>query len=547
MSENRRIARAAGLVGFFTFISRIAGLVRDAVVGYYFGAGAAADAFFVAFRAPNLLRRFVAEGAMSVALIPVFTDYLTQHTREEADEAISAVGTLMAAIVALLTVAGVASAWWLTLLFAPGFTDDPAKFELTVTLTRLLFPYIFLISMVALAGGILNSVRHFAAPAMSPVVLNLSIIAAAIFVSPYCEVPVTALAYGVVVGGALQLAIQLPPLVRHGFRLRLRWAPRHDAVSRSLRLMAPMVFGAAVYQINVVIGTVFASMLPSGSVSYLWYSGRVFEFPLGIFAVALGTAALPSFSAQVSRGAFDEMAHSLSFSARLTNLVALPATIGITVLALPITSVLFLRGAYSFEACQQTATALGAYAVGLWAVSMVRLFAPAFYALGDTQAPVKAAAVAFVANLILSIALMGPVDPGASAIGGFIASITAGAEIASLRHVGLALATSVSATVNLILLVVWLRRRLPQLRTAPLIPSFVRSLAASTAMIPPVLFIQSLVSWETGSLVARATVLSAAVAAGTLTFASIAFLLGGDEVGAMRRILRERLGRLQSR
>lgn len=545
MSENRRIVRAAGLVGFFTLLSRIAGLVRDAVVGYYFGAGAAADAFFVAFRAPNLLRRFVAEGAMSVALIPVFTDYLTKRSREEADEAIAAVGTLMAAIVALLTIAGVAAAWWLTLVFAPGFADDPAKFDLTVNLTRLLFPYIFLISLVALAGGILNSVRHFAAPAMSPVLLNLAMIAAAIFASPLFAEPVTALAYGVVVGGLLQLAIQIPPLVRHGFRLRPRWAPRHEAVQRSLRLMAPMIFGAAVYQINVVIGTIFASMLPGGSVSYLWYSGRVFEFPLGIFSVALGTAALPSFSSQVSRQAFDEMAHSLSFSVRLTNLIAIPATVGIAVLALPITSVLFLRGAYSFADCEQTATALAAYAVGLWSVSMVRLFAPAFYALGDTQMPVKAAAAAFVANLIVSLVLMGPVDPGTSTVGALIAQLTSAMALADLRHVGLALATSVAATVNLVLLVVWLRRRLP-LDAARLLPSLLRSLAASLAMIPPVLYLQALVDWETASLWLRATTLFAAVSAGVVTFGIVALLLGGDEVAAMRRILRERVARLRS-
>ncbi len=547
MSENRRIARAAGLVGVLTFLSRIAGLARDVVVGYYFGAGAASDAFFVAFRAPNLLRRFVAEGAMSVALIPVFTDYLTKRPREKADEAISAVATMMTVIVALLTLAGVASAWWLTRLFAPGFTDDPAKFELTVTLTRIVFPYIFLVGMVALAGGILNSVRHFAAPATSPVLLNLAMIAAAVFLSPYFAEPIVGQAYGVLIGGVLQLLLQIPPIMRHGFRLRPLWAPGHDAVQRSLRLMAPMIFGAAVYQINVVIGTIFASMLPGGSVSYLWYSGRVFEFPLGIFSVALGTAALPSFSSQVSRKAFDEMAHSMSFSIRLTNLISVPATIGIAVLALPITSVLFFRGAYSFEDCSQTAAALAAYAVGLWSVSMVRLFAPAFYALGDTQMPVKAAAIAFVANLIVSLALMGPVDSGASAVGQLIAWTTAATAIADLRHVGLALATSVAATTNLLFLVLWLRGRLPQLRLAPLMPSFLRSSVASLAMIPPLLFIQSSVNWETAPLSLRAMALSTAVAVGMGTFAAVALLLGGEEVAAMRRILTERLARMRSR
>jgi putative peptidoglycan lipid II flippase len=545
MSENRRIARAAGLVGLFTLLSRIAGLARDAVTGYYFGAGAAADAFFVAFRTPNLLRRFVAEGAMSVALIPVFTEYLTKRTRAEADEAIAAVATVMTVILAAITVAGTAGAWWIALAFAPGFTDDPAKFELTVQLTRLLFPYIFLISMVALASGILNSVRHFAAPAFSPVLLNLAMIAAAVFFSPYFAEPVMALAYGVVAGGMLQLAIQIPPLLRRGFRLRWLWAPRHEAVRRSLRLMGPMVFGAAVYQINVVVGTVLASMLPGGSVSYLWYAGRVFEFPLGIFAVALGTAALPSFSSQVSRRAFDEMANSLSFSVRLTNLIAVPATAGIALLALPITSVLFQRGAYSFAECEQTATALAAYAAGLWAVSMVRLLAPAFYALGDTQTPVTTAAAAFVANLLFSACTMGAVDPGASAIGGVIAAITRVLAIVDMRHVGLALATSAASLVNLVLLAALLRRRLPQLRIGLLLPSLLRSTAASLAMIAPVLYIQSLVDWQFGSLLVRVTVLAAAMAVGAAVFGLVALLLGGEEVDAIRRVLRERVVRLR--
>jgi putative peptidoglycan lipid II flippase len=541
MSENRQIARAAGLVGFLTFLSRVFGLLRDAVVGYYFGTGAAADAFFVAFRAPNLLRRFVAEGAMGTALIPVFTDYLTKRDRREADEAISAVTTLMAIVVALLTVAGIAGAWWITLVFAPGFVDDPGKFDLTVRLTELLFPYIFLVSMVALASGVLNSVRHFAAPAMSPILLNVCMIAAA-FVTPFFAQPVEALAWGVIAGGVLQIAVQIPPLRRHGFRLRWRWAPRHEAVRRSLHLMAPMIFGAAVYQINVVVSTILASLLPSGSVSYLWYASRVFEFPLGIFAVALGTAALPSFSAQVSRGQFGEMAGSLSFAVRLTNLITVPASVGIVMLALPITSVLFRRGAYGYEECALTASALAAYAVGLWPVSVVRLVAPAFYALGDTRTPVITAAIAFVVNLICSIALMGSLDAGGSMVGEAVGAITrAFPPSLAMGHVGLSLATSLSAAANMVCLFWVLRRRLPQLRLAPLLPSLVRSLVASLAMIPALLYIRSLVDWEAASFLGRSATLAAAMAAGIAIFGVVALLLGGEEVSAARRILRERL------
>ena len=545
MSENRRIARAAGLVGFFTFISRIGGLVRDAVVGYYFGTGMAADAFFVAFRIPNLLRRFVAEGAMSTAFIPVFTDYLTNRSREEAVKAASALATLMVILLAVLTAIGIIFAPFWTALFAPGFVEEPGKFDLTVTLTRLVFPYIFLVSLVALTSGILNSLRHFAAPAMSPIFLNLAMIVAAILVCPRLAVPVRGLAYGVVAGGVLQLALQIPPLLRHGIRIVPFWDPGHEAVGRALRLMAPMVFGAAVYQINIMVDTVLASVLPSGSVSYLWYADRVFEFPLGIFAVAIGTAALPSFSAQAARGAYDELRRSLSFSIRMTNFIALPAAVGIMTLATPITAVLFQRGAFGYDQAVLTAAALSAFAVGLWSVSMVRLIVPAFYAMEDTRTPVLTAAGAFVANCCFSLLLMGPVGTaGESRVADAIAVATQTISLFNLRHAGLALSTSLAATVNLVLLAVLLRRRLGALGARELLSSFGRSLVASLAMIPVVRYVAGLTDWAAhGHLLMHATVLLAAVSAGIAVFAVVAALLGGSEVQSVTRLVRQRLVR----
>jgi putative peptidoglycan lipid II flippase len=543
MSENRQIARAAGLVGFFTLISRVAGLVRESVVAYYFGAGLAADAFFVAFRLPNLLRRFVAEGAMSTAFIPVFTDYLTNRTREEAIRAASALATLMAIGLAILTIVGVVFAPFWTALFAPGFVEEAGKFALTVRLTRLVFPYIFLVSLVALTSGILNSLRHFAAPAMSPIFLNLAMIAAAFLLCPRLAVPIEGLAYGVLIGGVLQLALQIPPLLRHGVRILPCWQPRHEAVGRALGLMAPMVFGTAVYQINIMVDTTLASVLPSGSVSYLWYADRVFEFPLGIFAVALGTAVLPSFAAQAARGAYDELRHSLAFSIRLNNFIALPAAVGIMTLATPIISVLFQRGAFGFDQVVLTAQALSAFALGLWSVSMVRLLVPAFYALNDTRTPVVTAAVAFVANCCCSVLVMGPVAAtGESRIADAIAAITQSVSLFSLRHAGLALATSVSATVNLICLAAFLRRRLGPLGARELLASFVRSLIASLAMIPAVRATAGLTDWSAhGHLLVHALVLGLAVCAGVAVFCAMALLLGGSEVQVVVAQLRRRL------
>jgi len=543
MSENRRIARAAGVVAGLTLLSRIAGLARDVAVGFFFGTGAAADAFFVAFRIPNLLRRFVAEGAMSIALIPVFTGYITNRTREEAAEAMSAVATLMALVVLVLTAIGVLLAPQLTALFAPGFANDPEKFALTIEITRRVFPFIFLVSMVALATGILHSVRHFAAPALAPVLLNLAIIAAAIVSQKFAE-PVLVLAWGVVVGGVLQILVQIPPLVRHGIRLRPLWNPTHAAIRRSLGLMAPMIFGAAVYQINILVSTVFASLLPSGSVSYLWYADRIFEFPLGIFAVALGTAVLPSFSSQAARSAYDEMWASLSFAMRLMTLIVVPAAVGLFALAEPIVNVLFQRGAYGHEQVVQTAAALRCYAIGLWSVSMVRLVVPAFYALGETRTPVITAAIAFVCNLVVSIALMGPVGADGRFAVDLIATLTSTLGIVDLRHAGLAAATSVAATVNLYFLVTLLGRRLPGVRLTALVPALGRSLVASAAMLPAVLLVSGCADFSAAeALVWRSTVLLAAVSAGGAVYAVVVFASGGDETVALRRLLVQRFAR----
>ncbi len=540
MSENRQIARAAGLVAAFTFVSRIAGLVRDAVVGYFFGTGLAADAFFVAFRIPNLLRRFVAEGAMSTAFIPIFTEYWTLRSRSEAIEAARVLATSLAVVVGSIAMAGVVCAPWLTRWFAPGFVADPEKFALTVSLTRWTFPYIALVSLVALCSGILNSLRHFAAPAMSPIFLNLAMIAAAL-VSPWLDPPVHALAYGVVLGGVVQLLTQLVPLWRYGISLRPRWDWGHEAVRRAGRLMLPMVIGAAVYQINLLVDTILASALPPGSVSYLWYADRVFEFPLGLFAVALGTAALPSFSALAARGDLEGMRRSLRFAVRLTSFIVLPASAGLLLLAVPITSVLFERGAFTYDQAVLTARALAGFALGLWPVAVLRVIVPAFYALQDTRTPVWSAAAAFVVNLLASLCLMGPVAARADApLLVLLATATQWLGVADLRHAGLAVATSVAAAANLALLVVCLRRRLGPLGLRELGPGLARDALALAAMCPLVWWVQGLVSWETAPLVERAGSLCLAVLAGAAAYGVAHWLLGGEETVAMLRLLRGR-------
>jgi len=437
-SENRQVGRAAGTVGFFTFLSRILGLVRDMVVARYFGSGMAADAFFVAFRIPNLLRRLFAEGSLSIAFIPVFTEYLQQKSRQDALELARVVLTLLSLVLAIVTIAGVLASPWIVRIQAFGFGGIGEKYELTVLLTRITFPYIFLISLVALFMGILNTLRHFAAPAAAPILLNVGIIAAVVWLSPYCSQPVIALAVGVIIGGVLQVLLQIPWLVKTGVSLRPRWWPGHPGVRRIGRLMLPAVFGSAVYQFNQFVGTLLASFLPEGSVSWLYYADRLVQFPLGVFAIAISTAALPSLSRQAAESGLHAFRETLEYAMRLVLFITLPAMTGLMVLGPLIIRVLFERGAFQATSTAMTTQALVFYCVGLWAFSGIRVLVSGFYALQDTKTPVNAAIIALVANIAFSLALMGP-----------------------LRHGGLALALSLASSVQFAALALFLGKRVP--------------------------------------------------------------------------------------
>lgn len=286
MNENEVVTKAAGTVGALTFLSRILGLVRDILIANFFGSGLSADAFFVAFRIPNLLRRLFAEGSFSVAFIPVFTAYLQKKSRQQAIELAQVVLTVMIFILTIVTVLGIIFSPVIVRIIAPGFGGTGDKFALTVLLTRIMFPYIFLVSLLALFTGILNSIKHFAAPALAPVFLNLGMIAALLFLAPWMKTPTVGLAIGVLVGGVVQLAVQIPFLLKRGIDVGLKWQPNHPALKRIGALMLPTILGSAIYQINQLIGTLLASLLREGSVSYLYYADRLVQFPLGVFAIA---------------------------------------------------------------------------------------------------------------------------------------------------------------------------------------------------------------------------------------------------------------------
>ena len=423
-------------MGAATLLSRIFGLLRDIVIAGYFGAGMASDAFFVAFRIPNLLRRLFAEGSLTIAFVPVFTDYLAKDGESAAFVFARSAVRLISILLAAAAVIGIVLTPLIVRVMAPGFMASPEKLTLTITLTRFMFPYIFFIGLVALCMGILNALGHFAAPALAPVMLNLAMIAAVLFISPHIQYPVYGLAIGVLLGGLLQLLLQIPFLLRKGVVLWGAAGLFHPGLKRIGRLMLPAVFGAAVYQINILVGTLLASLLPDGSVSYLYYADRLVQFPLGIFAIAVATAVLPSFSTYAAVQDNKALGETFGYAMRLVFFITIPSMVGLILLREPIVGLLFKRGAFDSQTTFLTASALLYYGVGLWAFSAVRIVVTLFYALQDTRTPVKMAAISIFVNMIMGVALMWP-----------------------LRHGGLALATSLASMVNFYLLVRALRKK----------------------------------------------------------------------------------------
>jgi len=460
MRENELVTRAAGVVGFFTFLSRILGLARDILIAKFFGSGMSADAFFVAFRIPNLLRRLFAEGSFSVSFIPVFSEYLQNRSKAEAFLLARVVLTFLVLILTVITILGIIFSPLIVRIIAPGFGGMGEKYALTVVLTRIMFPYIFLVSVLALFMGILNSLKHFAVPAMAPVFLNLSMIAALLFLLPYLRTPTVGLAIGVIVGGILQLAFQIPFLVGKGVSFVPKWNPGHPALKKIGILMVPTIFGSAIYQINQLVGTLLASLLREGSVSYLYYADRLVQFPLGVFAIAISTAVLPSLSREAAEGDLVRLKETLSHALRLTMFITIPAMVGLIVLREPIITLLFERGAFDSFTTIMTARALLYYSLGLWAFAALRVFVSAFYSLQDTKTPVKVAVVAMVANIVFSVILMRT----------------------PLEHGGLALALSLASTLQLFMLIFLLRKRLGGIEGRVVIGSMVRSFLSSLIM-----------------------------------------------------------------
>ena len=430
------LLRALATVSSMTFLSRVLGYVRDFFIARLFGAGLATDAFFVAFRIPNLLRRMFAEGAFSQAFVPILSETRNRQTPEETRSLVDAIGTLLFLALLAATALGMLAAPLIGYLFAPGwFHAEPEKFGLTVQMLRITFPYIFFISLVALAAGVLNTWSRFAVPAFTPVLLNVSFIVAAAFFAERFDPPVLALAWAVFVGGALQLALQLPFLARIGMlpRWRLDW--RHPGVQRVLKLMLPALFGVSVAQISLLINTIFASFLASGSVSWLYYADRLMEFPAGVLGVAVGTILLPSLSRHHAGGDGARYGQLLDWGLRVTLLLALPAAAALAVLAVPLIATLFHYGRFTAEDVWMTRQALMAYSLGLVGMILVKILAPGFYARQNVATPVKIGLATLAATQLMNLAFIVP-----------------------FKHAGLALAIGLGACLNAALLYRGLRK-----------------------------------------------------------------------------------------
>ena len=436
-----KVLKSVSIVGSMTLLSRISGLIRDVIFANILGDKAVADIFFVAFRVPNFFRRIFAEGAFSAAFVPVFTEYRENRTAEETSGFLQLTIGRLGLTLLILSFLGILLAPYLVIVMATGFVGDTEKYNLAVEATRITFPYIFFMSFVAMAGGMLNTCGRFAAPAATSVLLNVCLISAALFLVPRMSSSPIALSVGVLVAGVVQLLFQIPFLKREKLTMRPRIKARpedgvaNEGVMKVFKLILPAIFGVSVAQINVVVNTVLASFLVTGSISWLYYSDRLMEFPVGVFGIALGTAMLPHLSKMHAMNSEESFAETLDWAARWVFLVCIPCTVGLILLALPMVSTVYYHGDFTENGAKMTAFSLIAYSIGMTAIVMVKVLAPGFYARQNTKTPVRVAMISTVLNIVFCLILISP-----------------------MKHVGLALSAALSSIFNAVMLFLVLKR-----------------------------------------------------------------------------------------
>jgi putative peptidoglycan lipid II flippase len=498
------LLKALATTSSMTLLSRILGFVRDTAIARVFGAGLAADAFFVAFKIPNFLRRLFAEGAFSQAFVPILGEYKSRRSEDELRDLIDYVSGMLALALFMVTLIGVLAAPYIIHISAPGFAKNADKFNLTVDLLRITFPYILFISLTGLAGGILNTYGRFAVPAFTPVLLNVSFIVFALWLTPYFDPPAKALAWAVLVGGVLQLAFQAP------FLMRLRRMPRfkinfkHQGMRRVMRQMGPALFGVSVGQISLLLNVIYASFLVTGSVSWLYYADRLMEFPAGMLGVALGTILLPSLSKHYANKSSADYSALLDWGLRLTFMLTVPATVGLALLAAPLITTLFMHGAFTVADVNATRAALMAYSIGLLGLILVKVLAPAFYARQDIRTPVKIAVITLVITQLMNVAFIGP-----------------------FKHAGLALATSLGSCLNAGLLYYLLRKREIHVPQPGWVSFLLKLLCAVVVMAAAVWFAAGEPQrWVVASTTVRVAWLTGVVTLGAAVYFATLWLLG---------------------
>lgn len=498
------LLKSLAQVSSMTLFSRILGFARDAIVARVFGAGMATDAFFVAFKLPNLLRRIFAEGAFSQAFVPILAEYKNTQGEEATRIFVAYISGLLTLVLAAVTLMGMLAAPWVIYITAPGFADTADKFALTTGLLRVTFPYILMISLASLVGAILNTWNRFSVPAFAPTLLNVSMIFFALVAAPWFHPHVMALAWAVVAGGVLQLGYQLPHLRKIGMLVLPRINLHDKGVWRVLRQMGPAILGVSVSQISLIINTIFASFLVSGSVSWMYYADRLMEFPSGVLGVALGTILLPSLSRSFSSGNFKEYSHLMDWGLRLCLLLAIPSSVAIGILAGPLTSALFQYGKFTAFDALMTQRALVAYAVGLVGLIVVKVLAPGFYSRQDIKTPVKIAIVTLLATQLMNLCFIGP-----------------------LKHAGLSLSIGLAACLNAALLF-WQLRKKNFFEPQPGWRSFLVRLILAVIVMAAVLYavLQFMPSWGEGEMVWRILRLIGVCALGGVAYVGSLAALG---------------------
>ena len=496
------LLRSSSIVSLMTLLSRISGLVRDVVVAQYFGARA--DAFFVAFKIPNFFRRLFAEGAFSVAFVPVLSEYRRTRSIDEVKLLIARVSGVLGAILLGVTVLALLFANYLPWIFSPGFSEDPAKFMLTGDLLRLTFPYLLFISLAAFYSSVLNSYGSFAAPAITPVLLNICLIFAALIMTDWFDEPLFALAWGVFIAGVVQLVFLLPFVAQKRLLVAPQFNVKDEGVRRIGSLMIPALFGVSVSQINLLLDTLLASFLESGSVSWLYYSDRLNNLPLGIFAIAIGVVILPALSRNHADKQADHFSHTLDWAVRMIFLIALPASIALIMLATPLMSTIFYHGEITAYDIGKMTLSLQAYASGLLAFMLIKVLAPGFYARQDTKTPVRIGIQAMIVNMFLNLALVFP-----------------------LQHTGLALATALSAFFNAFMLYYLLRKQGVYTHQSGWPAFLLKVLAANAALIAVIAaLVGPSAQWLEWSSMDRILWLSVIVVTGVVSYFAVLFAVG---------------------